>query len=97
MVKLHPTMSHHYIPQPSMPLHLVGVVKGLLLVKEGGVESQHPRPPVKMHGEEVACKAPHSWDVCVYIYIYICIYTNIYQYGYACAKKDVYIYILYIL
>ena len=95
MVKLHPTMSHHYIPQPSMPLHLVGVVKGLLLVKEGGVESQHPRPPVKMHGEEVACKAPHSWDVCVYIYI--CIYTNIYQYGHACAKKDVYIYILYIL
>ena len=92
MVKLHPTMSHHYIPQPSMPLHLVGVVKGLLLVKEGGVESQHPRPPVKMHGEEVACKAPHSWDVCVYI----CIYTNIYQYGYACAKKDVYIYIYYI-
>ena len=81
MVKLHPTMSHHYIPQPSMPLHLVGV------------ESQHPRPPVKMHGEEVACKAPHSWDVCVYI----CIYTNIYQYGYACAKKDVYIYIYIIL
>ena len=95
MVKLHPTMSHHYIPQPSMPLHLVGVVKGLLLVKEGGVESQHPRPPVKMHGEEVACKAPHSWDVCVYIYIYV--YTRIYTNMDMHVQKRMCIYILYIL
>ena len=92
MVKLHPTMSHHYIPQPSMPLHLVGVVKGLLLVKEGGVESQHPRPPVKMHGEEVACKAPHSWDVCVYIYVYTRIYTNMDMH----VQKRMCIYIYYI-
>ena len=95
MVKLHPTMSHHYIPQPSMPLHLVGVVKGLLLVKEGGVESQHPRPPVKMHGEEVACKAPHSWDVCVYIYMYIHEYIPIWIC--MCKKGCVYIYIIYII
>ena len=95
MVKLHPTMSHHYIPQPSMPLHLVGVVKGLLLVKEGGVESQHPRPPVKMHGEEVACKAPHSWDVCVYIYMYIHEYITIWIC--MCKKGCVYILYIYIL
>jgi hypothetical protein len=64
-----------------------------LLVKEGAVESQHPRPPVKMHGEEVACKAPHSWDVCVYIYI--CVYTRIYTNMDMHVQKRMYIYIIY--